>query len=69
MLWLPNSILLAVLLLVPLRDCAACLLAAFPAQLLVAWGTGAPMGTLSLLYVTNCVDAALGAYAVRRLSG
>jgi two-component system sensor histidine kinase UhpB len=67
-LWLPNSILLAVLLLVPFRRWPAYLLAAFPAQMLVAWGAGAPYLTLALLYVTNCADAALGAYAVRRLS-
>ena len=60
-LWLPNSILLAVLLIVPGRDWPAYLLAAFPAQMLVAWGAGAPPLTLSLLYFTNCADATLGA--------
>ena len=68
-LWLPNSILLAVLLVVPYRAWPVYLLAAFPAQMLVAWGTGAPLLTMALLFTTNCADAALGAFLSRRLSG
>jgi two-component system, NarL family, sensor histidine kinase UhpB len=68
-LWLPNSILLAVLLITPSRQWPAYLLAAFPAHMLVAWGAGAPLPTLALLFVSNCADAALGACLVRRLSG
>jgi two-component system sensor histidine kinase UhpB len=68
-LWLPNSILLGVLLITPARDWPAYLLAAFPAQMLVGWGAGAPPLTLALLYVTNCADAALGAFLVRRMIG
>lgn len=67
-LWLPNSILLAVLLLVPHRRWPAYLLAAFPAHMLVAWHAGAPLGTLALIFVSNCADASLGAFTVRRLS-
>jgi two-component system sensor histidine kinase UhpB len=67
-LWLPNSILLAVLLLVPRRDWPRYLLAAFPAHMLVAWGAGAPLGTLALIFLSNCADASLGAFAVRQLS-
>ena len=68
-LWLPNSILLAVLLIVPFRRWPVYLAAAFPAQMLVAVGTGAPPLTLALLFVTNCADASLGAFLVRRLTG
>ena len=68
-LWLPNSILLAVLLIVPVREWPAYLLAAFPAQMLVAWGAGAPPLTLSLLYFTNSADAALGAFLIRKMAG
>lgn len=68
-LWLPNSILLAVLLVVPYRTWPAYLVAAFPAQMLVAWGSGQPAIVMALLYVTNCADAALGAFLVRRAVG
>jgi two-component system sensor histidine kinase UhpB len=68
-LWLPNSILLGVLLITPTRAWPAYLLAAFPAQMLVSWGAGAPPLTLALLYFTNCADAALGAFLVRRMIG
>src|SRR5688572_27746868 len=66
-LWLPNSILLAMLLIVPFRKWPVYLAAAFPAQILVSVGTAAPPLTLSLLFVTNCADAALGAFLVRRI--
>ena len=39
-LWLPNSILLAVLFIVPFRTWPAYLAAAFPAQMLVSGGRG-----------------------------
>ena len=64
-LWLPNSILLAVLLIVPFRRWPVYLAAAFPAQMLVSVGTGAPPLTLALLFLTNCADASLGAFLVR----
>jgi signal transduction histidine kinase len=68
-LWLPNSIVLAVLLLEPPRRWPMYLLAALPAQLLVAAQAGAPLTTLSLLFITNCADAMLGAIIVRRATG
>ena len=67
-LWLPNSILLGTLLVVPFRSWPAYLIAAFPAQMLVAWGSGAPPLTMALLFLTNCADAALGALLVRHLA-
>jgi PAS domain S-box-containing protein len=68
-LWLPNSILLGALLVVPTRQWPGILLAALPAQLYGGWQSGAPLLTLSLLFVTNCADAMLGAFLVHRLSG
>ena len=67
-LWLPNSILLAVLLIVPFRRWPVYLAAAFPAQMLVSVGTGAPPLTMALLFLTNCADASLGAFLVRRVA-
>ena len=42
------------------------LAAAFPAQMLVSVGAGAPPLPMALLFLTNCADAALGAFLVRR---
>ena len=68
-LWLPNAILLAALLLLPVREWWLPLVAVLPAQLLVGWQTHAPLVTMSLLYVTNCGDAMLGAASVRWFLG
>ena len=67
-LWLPNSILLGVLLITPVREWPLYIVAAFPAQMMMAWEAGAPPVTLALLFVTNCADAALGAYVVRAVA-
>jgi two-component system sensor histidine kinase UhpB len=64
-LWLPNSILLAALLLNPVSRWWQLLAAAFPAQVLVGWQNDAPLLSISLLFLTNCADAALGATLVR----
>ena len=66
-LWLPNSILLATLIVLPARRWPTYLAAAFPAQMLVAWRADAPLLTLGLLFITNCADAALGALLVQRV--
>jgi PAS domain S-box-containing protein len=66
--WLPNSILLAVLLLIPVRRWPGCLAAALPAQLLVGWESHSPMLPMSLLFLTNCGDAMLGAALVRHFA-
>lgn len=68
-LWLPNSILLSALVVLPARRWPVYLAAAFPAQMLVAWRADAPLLTMGLLFVTNCADAALGAFLVQRVSG
>jgi two-component system, NarL family, sensor histidine kinase UhpB len=67
-LWLPNSILLAVCIVNPPRRWAMLLLGALPAQLLVGWENHAPLGTMSLIYLTNCADAMLGATVWRMIS-
>lgn len=67
-LWLPNSILFAVLVVSPVRSWALLLAASYPAQLLVGWQTHAPLVTMSLLYLTNCADAVLAAAVWRLLS-
>ena len=72
-LWLPNSILLGTLLIAfgatgRYRKWPLYLGAAFPAQMVMAWQTGAPAGTLGLLFLTNCADAALGAFFIRRMA-
>ncbi|HKW47775.1 MAG TPA: MASE1 domain-containing protein, partial [Gemmatimonadaceae bacterium] len=67
-LWLPNSILLVALCVSPLRSWPLLLLASFPAHLLVGWQNHGPLVTLSLIFVTNCADAALGATIWRFVS-
>ena len=63
--WLPNAILLVALLVTPPRRWLLILAGAFPAQMLVAWQQHAPLKTLSMLFVTNCADAALAALVWR----
>lgn len=67
-LWLPNSILLAVCIVNPPRRWAMLLFASLPAQLLVGWQSHAPLATMALIYVTNCADAMLGATVWRIIS-
>jgi two-component system sensor histidine kinase UhpB len=67
-LWLPNSILLAALCVSPPSSWPFLLLASFPAQLVVGWQNHSPLVTMSLLFVTNCADAALGATIWRFVS-
>ncbi|MFL5615114.1 MAG: MASE1 domain-containing protein [Gemmatimonadaceae bacterium] len=67
-LWLPNSILLAALIVTPQRRWPLMFLAAYPAQLLVGWQSHSPLLSISLIFLTNCADAALGATIWRALS-
>jgi two-component system sensor histidine kinase UhpB len=64
-LWLPNSLLLAALLVSPPGNWPLLLASAFPAHMLVAWQGHEPLSTLALLYFTNCLDAAIAAAAVQ----
>ncbi len=63
-LWLPNSILLSALLIAPRRYWPTFFAFVYPAHLAVAAHANAPLATLSLLYLTNWMDAALGASLV-----
>jgi len=67
-LWLPNSILLAVLIVSPPRTWPFFLVPSLAPQLLVGYENGAPLLSVSLLFLTNCADAALGATLWRQIS-
>ena len=67
--WPPNAILLAALLLVPTRRWWMVLLAVLPAHLLVEAQNGVPLWTLLGWYLTNCGEALLAAVGVRRFTG
>lgn len=67
-LWLPNSILLTALIVTPQRRWPLLFLAAYPAQLLVGMQSHSPLLPISLIFLTNCADAALGAAVWRTLS-
>ena len=63
--WMPNAILLAVLLLTPRRTWWIYLAAVLPAHLLVQlWLEGLPPARVGLSYVTNCGTALIGALAM-----
>ena len=67
-LWPPNSILTATLLLSPPRRWGIYLLAAFPAHLVAELGAEWPVSLVLTLFVTNCSEALLAAICVRRFS-
>ena len=67
-LWPPNSILTAALLLTPVRRWWLYLLAALPAHLLAEAQAGLPMPLVLSLFATNCSEALLAAACVRRWS-
>jgi PAS domain S-box-containing protein len=66
--WPPNAIVLAALLLSSTRLWWVLLLAVLPAHLIVLWQTGGLTWTAPGLYLTNCMEALLGAVAVRRFA-
>src|SRR5215213_3567454 len=67
--WPPNSILMAALMLTPPRRWWVYLLATLPAHILIQSQTAVPPPAMLFLFVTNAGEAALGAWAVRRLCG
>jgi signal transduction histidine kinase/integral membrane sensor domain MASE1 len=67
-LWPPNSLLTAALLLVPVRHWWVCLGAALPVHFLVEIGAGMAPELVALLFLTNCVEAVIAAGGVRLLS-
>jgi len=66
-LWTPNSILFAGLLVSPRRQWPELIVAAFPAHLIVAWQHAA-LVTMSLIFLTNVADAVLGAVLLQYVS-
>ncbi len=67
-LWLPNSILLAALIVSPPRTWPLFLVPSLAPQLLVGYQSNAPLPTITLLFLTNCADAILGAMLWRVVS-
>ncbi|MFZ1218918.1 MAG: MASE1 domain-containing protein [Chthoniobacterales bacterium] len=68
-LWPPNSILLAALLLTPVRFWWAILLAAFPAHLAAQLQSNVPPGLILCWFISNSCEALIGAGCVRYLVG
>ena len=66
-LWPPNSILLAALLLTPVRIWWVVLLAAFPAHLAVQLESGVPPTMILCWFISNSCEALIGAGCVRYL--
>src|SRR5262249_58193230 len=67
-LWPPNAILTATLLLAPVQRWWIYLLAVFPAHLLVERGVDWPLPLVLALFGTICSEALLAAACVRRFS-
>jgi signal transduction histidine kinase/integral membrane sensor domain MASE1 len=67
-LWPPNALLTAALLLVPPRRFWLVILAALPAHILVQAQAGFPPLLIASLFATNCLEALLAAAAVHRWS-
>lgn len=67
-LWPPNSVLTATLLLAPRRRWWIYLLAAFPAHLAAELPAGLPISLTLALFATNCSEALIAAVCVRRFS-
>src|SRR6266487_3766082 len=66
-LWPPNSILLAALLLTPIRIWWVVLLAAFPAHLAVQLESGVPPTMILCWFISNSCEALIGAGCIRYL--
>jgi PAS domain S-box-containing protein len=66
--WLPNATMFAVFLLTPVRRWWIYALAVLPAHFAVLVPHHVPPATLSLLYLSNLADGAVGALAVRRFA-
>jgi signal transduction histidine kinase/integral membrane sensor domain MASE1 len=64
-LWPPNAILAAALLLTPASRWWACLAGTLAAHILVQAGTGWPPALIGSLYLTNCTEAMITAVGVR----
>jgi signal transduction histidine kinase/integral membrane sensor domain MASE1 len=67
-LWPPNAVLTAALLLVPPRHWWICLAAALPGHVLLESAAGFPSLLIGLLFLTNCSEALIAAGGVRAFS-
>jgi PAS domain S-box-containing protein len=67
-LWPPNAIVLATLLLTPPNRWWLILLAVFPAHVAGEIGAGIPTPMVLCWYVSNCSEALIGAFVLRRLT-
>lgn len=67
-LWPPNSILTAALLLTPYRRWWICIAAAFPVHVLMQLNVGWPMPMIVTLFATNCAEALIAAGLMRRFT-
>jgi len=68
-LWPPNALLLACLLLAPSRWWWLLILAAFPAHLLAELQGGVPVAMVLCWFVSNVIEALIGALFVRHFAG
>src|SRR3954469_12183627 len=68
-LWPPNAVLTAALILTPPRRWALVLLPVLPVHILIQHPTGWPLALILALFVTNCLEAVLAAGGMRFLSG
>ena len=60
-LWPPNAVLTAALVLIPPRRWAFVLLPVLPLHVLIQYGTGWPLPLILALFVTNCLEAVIAA--------
>jgi len=67
-LWLPNSLLLAALLLTPTGFWWKLILAVLPAHLAAELPSGVPIAMVFGWFVSNCSEALLGAFCIRRFA-
>jgi signal transduction histidine kinase len=65
-LWLPNSLLLAALLLAPVSSWWVLLAAALPAHLAAELQSGVPLTMVLGWFASNCAEALIGAVCIRR---
>jgi diguanylate cyclase (GGDEF)-like protein/PAS domain S-box-containing protein len=64
--WFPSGVFIAVLLLSEIRTWPIYLLAALPASLIFGLQIGQPYGNIALTYISGALEAATGAWLVRR---
>ena len=67
-LWPPNALLTAALLLTPPRLWWLCIAAVLPAHMLAELGAGFPVSLILILFLTNCAEAGMAAALIYRWS-